>query len=232
MSRPVGDHDIHASAAWYTPLLLRFIYNFWVLNISNTFAWRCPTKRVQVPFFNRLVSPRHVDIGVGTGYYLTHAPLQPNALLTLVDLNPNSLSSASAAVQHSHPEVKYEMVQADVLASQPLPILAQSVSSISVMYLLHCLPGPPARKAALLARLGNFLTQDGVLFGTTILGDTAAHNWFGRTLMFLYNRRFKAFDNADDSAEDFVGPLKETFKDVKWRVEGVVLLFEARGPRA
>ncbi|KAJ7475896.1 hypothetical protein FB451DRAFT_1339044 [Mycena latifolia] len=50
--------------------------------------------------------------------------------------------------------------------------------AISVMLLLHCVPGPPSRKAA----------ACGVLFGVTILGKGVTHNLFGRLLMWWHNR--------------------------------------------
>lgn len=82
----------------------------------------------------------------------------------------------------------------------------------------------------MLTHLRTFMTPDGVLFGTTILGRNASHNLFGKTLIALYNW-MGTLGNADDSPHDFVDPLKEAFEAVDWRVEGVVLLFEARSPR-
>lgn len=99
------------------------------------------------------------------------------------------------------------------------------------MFLLHCVPGPAARKAEGLQRLAPLLKDDGVLFGTTILGKGVQHNFFGNFLMKAYNN-VGSFQNWDDDAESIVQPLRETFADVKFEVVGTVLLFEARKPRS
>lgn len=96
---------------------------------------------------------------------------------------------------------------------------------------LHCLPGPTSRKAAALGALAGLVEpRHGVLAGATVLGDGAEHNWLGRFLMFWHNA-LGMFGNKQDDAMSFVGPLREAFADVEWRVVGTVLIFEARGPR-
>jgi hypothetical protein len=56
-------------AAIYTPIVLK-LYDWWVLEVSNRLAWRCPTSTVLLPFFAAHVGARHLDVGVGTGYYV------------------------------------------------------------------------------------------------------------------------------------------------------------------
>lgn len=57
----------------YTPFTLK-LYDWWVLKMSNHFAWKCPTHDVLVPHFTEYAGNEHLDIGVGTGFYLTHLP--------------------------------------------------------------------------------------------------------------------------------------------------------------
>ena len=104
-----GSHGV------YTPFLLR-VYDVWVLGVSNRLAWRCPSRRL-VEWYNRHVGRRHLDIGVGTGYFLDRCrfPDGPPQRLTLVDRNPNSLTWAAERVERYQPET----FEADVL--QPLP---------------------------------------------------------------------------------------------------------------
>lgn len=83
------------SAQTYTHFTLA-IYDWWVLGIVTTYAWRCPTTTYPLPFFRKHARANHLDIGVGTGYYLSNAELPPEATVTLVDLNANSLLEASA----------------------------------------------------------------------------------------------------------------------------------------
>ena len=82
-----------AGAAVYSPLTLK-LYDAWVLGISNRFAWQCPTRQVLQPFFDRHVGAHHLDVGVGTGYYLAKANLPPTTHVSLLDLNPSSLAAA------------------------------------------------------------------------------------------------------------------------------------------
>lgn len=64
--------DTEKGAAIYSPLMLK-LYDWWVLGISNRYAWRCSTDAVLLPFFRQHVGRRHLDVGVGTGFYPVHA---------------------------------------------------------------------------------------------------------------------------------------------------------------
>jgi hypothetical protein len=101
--------------------------------------------------------------------------------------------------------------------------------SISLFYLLHCLPGPLDAKAAIFGNLKHNLQPDGVLFGATILGDEAGHNGFGRKLMDVYNKK-GIFGNRHDTQVGFEGHLRQHFRDVTLKREGRVLLFRAAQP--
>lgn len=72
----------------YTPLTLK-LYDWWVLGVSNRLAWGCPTKEHLLPHFLEHLGNNHLDIGVGTGFYLTHVP--ESSLISLMDLNEASL---------------------------------------------------------------------------------------------------------------------------------------------
>lgn len=209
-------------SAIYSPLTLAF-YDAWVLGISNRFAWRCPTRRVLLPFFAEHVRQRHLDIGVGTGYYLARSELPLDVNVTLMDLNRASLDVAydrfgrAATTRLLHD------------AFEPLP--NDSVyDSISLFYLLHCLAGPVSLKTTLFNHLKTSLSRDGVLFGATILGDEVAHNRFGRTLMSFYNRK-GVFNNGGDTEAVITAALWENFERVDTCLEGCVLLFVAQRPR-
>ena len=97
------------------------------------------------------------------------------------------------------------------------------------MYILHCLPGPPERKATVFAHLKKKLQDNGVIFGSTVLGKGVVHNWAGRSLIRIYNFA-GVFGNAEDGPDVFLKELKMHFQDVDARIEGTVLLFAAKGP--
>lgn len=210
-----------AGAAIYSPLTLA-LYDTWVLGISNRYAWRCPTNEILLPFFRTNVLTRHLDIGVGTGYYLAKAQLPPSCQVTLMDLNASSLAAAKRRIGQ---RVSRTILH-DVLT--PIPH-HERFDSISLFYLLHCLPGPLEAKAAIFSHLKHNLLPSGVLFGATILGEEGKHNGFGRKLMDIYNKK-GIFGNRHDTQHGFETHLREHFRDVTLKLEGCVLLFRATQP--
>jgi SAM-dependent methyltransferase len=223
----------HLGAGWYTPLSLH-LYDLWVLNFSGRFAWRCPTVSVLEPFFNANIGAHHLDVGVGTGYFPAFASKDATKLktLTLVDLNPNTLQTAAGRI--TRPE-RIRCVVADALS--PLPLLQEDgtgkrFDSISLMYLIHCLPGPAASKARVFANMKGHLVEGGILFGATVLGSfdsRVKHNWFGKTLLWVYNH-VGIFDNYEDNEADFVKALEANFEEVEVFLVGCVLMFKVRKP--
>jgi SAM-dependent methyltransferase len=208
-------------AAVYSPLVLK-LYDWWVLGLSNRFAWNCPTREVLLPFFQRHAGLRHLDVGVGTGYYLSHAKLSEQTQVTLMDLNPSSLEAASARLGRA----STRQIQHDAM----IPLVPQEgglYDSISLFYLLHCLPGSLNDKSAVLANLKSHLKPDGVLYGATILGDSVGHNGFGKKLMKVYNRK-GIFGNQHDSLDALKAELSKHFADVRVTLQGKVALFEGR----
>lgn len=236
----------------YTPLSLK-IYNVGVFGIVSPYGWRCPAQKL-VAFFNRNIPqtaqpdasspqappPRVLDIGVGTGYFPVRAPLTTGTELVLVDLNTDCLDDAKSSIERAHPDVGGSAVQVvgDFLAQgdEHRSLYAEGrlppggFDAISLMFLLHCLPGPPARKAEALVRTKALLRPGGVLFGATILAKNVRPNLLARFVLWL-NNYLGIFDNYEDSAASFAEPLRKSFHDVRVEVVGCMLLFEARNPK-
>ncbi|MGR6981673.1 class I SAM-dependent methyltransferase [Testudinibacter sp. P27/CKL/0425] len=209
----------------YTPFALK-LYDWWVLKISNQYAWRCDTQKHLLPHFSQHLSKNHLDIGVGTGFYPKRSANQI-AQISFSDLNANSLAAAQRVLP-AH-KIKHCLLQ-DVF--QPFPENTQAhFDSISIFYLLHCLPGTMCDKQAALENIVATLTQDGVLYGATILGEGVRHNKFGQKLMQVYNQK-GIFSNRADSEEQLQRLLSALFERVEIRVEGVVALFSASKKRA
>lgn len=233
------------SARYYSSFVLSS-YDFFVLYFSNKFVWRCPTKSVLLPFFRANAGPRHMDVGVGTGYFPAAATTRRREItssdkhdrdtikqgedwpqkLALVDVNPKCLETASSRIAQPDRTVR---LLADVL--RPLPDPVEVFDSISFMYLLHCLSGPPREKTQrVLVNLKPYLAEQGVLFGATILGKGVRHNWIGRILMWAYNR-VGLFHNYADGKDEIISALEAEFDDVEGHVIGCVLVFRARRPK-
>ena len=107
--------EIEAGQRVYTPLVLR-AYDLVVLGLSNRFAWGCRSATM-LEQYERHVQGRHLDLGVGTGWYLDRCAwpvAEPE--ITLLDLNENSLATAARRLARYAPRT----VRANVL--EPLPL--------------------------------------------------------------------------------------------------------------
>lgn len=216
-----GNRD--KGARVYTPLTLK-LYDWWVLNISNQFAWKCPTDEYLLPHFLHNLGNKHLDIGVGTGFYLTHTPKE--CAISLMDLNQASLDAASARAGDARIDRR---LNHDVFVPYDDACLNQ-FDSVSMFYLLHCLPGNISDKGAVIRNAACALTDNGVLYGATILGEGVEHNAFGRKLMNVYNRK-GIFSNRNDSPEGLREILSAQFAEVTITVQGTVALFSATGKK-
>ncbi|TCD63429.1 hypothetical protein EIP91_005400 [Steccherinum ochraceum] len=221
---------IHPSAAIYTGIVLRF-YDFVVLQFSNAFAWCCSTQDVLLPFFREYVGAQaHMDIGVGSGYYLAAAA--PNFAevenLTLVDLAPDALQYAKARLQTAGHKRDIETLTHDIFTPFP-KTLDGRFDSASLFYVFHCLPGRLSEKAdRVFAQVKTTLKADGLVYGATILGQN--HNWIGSRLMNIYNKK-GVFSNREDTKEGLEQVLRKHFAEVDdVKVVGKVALFVARKP--
>jgi ubiquinone/menaquinone biosynthesis C-methylase UbiE len=210
--------DIEAGQAVYTPAVLR-IYDGLVLGLSNHLIWRCPTSALR-QLYDRNVSGEHLDIGVGTGYFLDKATWPvANPSITLVDLNRNCLNAASARIRRFRPET----VVANAL--EPLP-LRKSFGSAGLCYLLHCMPGAIPEKAAVFDHIRPLMNPGGRVFGATVVQGAVPRTLPVQALMNLYNRK-GLFSNAGDAVEDLDSALRARFSDVEVEVKGNVALFQA-----
>ena len=215
------DGQVTAGAAVYSKSVLS-IYDWYVLGFSNTFAWKCPSRHI-LAFYNEHISANHLDVGVGTGYFLDKCDFPtPQPRIGLLDLNENSLQKTAVRLQRYHPTTHV----ANVL--NPLEIEPAGFDSIALNYLLHCLPGNLREKRVVLRHLKPLLNKDGgVIFGSTILGQGVPHNVLGRALMRTYNGK-GIFGNDEDTLADLENVLQDEFQEHDVRVVGCVALFVGR----
>lgn len=210
-----------AGAAIYSKSVLS-IYDMFVLGFSNRFAWRCPSRLI-VDFYDEHVSGWHLDLGVGTGYFLDKCTFPtPHPQIALADLNPNSLEMAASRLR------RYEPTTHVVNVLRPFWIKPASFDSIAMNYLLHCLPGDLQSKGVVFQNLKAMLNpKGGEVFGATILGQGVQHNLLGRTLMMIYNAK-GTFCNHWDNSWELERALKTHFHNVDIRIIGCVAFFVGR----
>ncbi|PNP76054.1 hypothetical protein FNYG_10612 [Fusarium nygamai] len=238
----------NTAASWCTPFTLPF-YDILILRISVPFIWRCSAQNNLRPLFSNNFSKRHVDIGVGTGYFPRRAIKDlgrdpKDQHLTLVDLSEHSLATARQRVLSKYPEVQVDCVHAD--AAQPLPesLASQKFTSASLFLVMHHMPQPTASKANAIANAQRLLTEDGVLVGCTVLGKqwektddggykVKSEKPLGRAAAFMlgfYNKR-GIFDNWQDDPNVLVDALKAGFEEVETSVVAMMFVFKASKPR-
>lgn len=200
------------------------IYDALVLGLSNRWIWRCPSSHL-VALYNRHVSANHLDIGVGTGYFLDKASFPvSDPKVTLLDPNQECLDKAAARIARLSPVT----IQADALV--PWPSAVGAFKSIGLNYVLHCLPGTMAEKAVIFDHAIPHLEEGAIVFGATILQGDAPRSGAARKLMQIYNRK-GVFSNEADTQENLRAELEKRFVEVAVEMIGCVALFSAGEPR-
>jgi 2-polyprenyl-3-methyl-5-hydroxy-6-metoxy-1,4-benzoquinol methylase len=215
----ISEEKVIAGQSGYTPGVLA-IYDIVVLRISNSFIWKCPSSRIE-EHYNNNISCNHLDVGVGTGYFLDRCKFtcdQPR--IALMDMNRNSLEFTSKRISRYKPEI-YEQ---NIL--KPIESSIEPFDSIGLNYLFHCLPGDITYKAVALDHLIKIMNPNCKIFGSTILQSDSTSNWAAKKLMYLYNSN-GAFSNAEDNLESLEYELSNRFKNVKIETIGCVALFSA-----
>jgi SAM-dependent methyltransferase len=211
--------DVMAGQAIYNRVTLA-AYDVGVLGLSCRLVWRC-SKVEMLASYNRNLGARHLDLGVGTAYFLDRCRFpDPRPRVTLVDLNPTVPRVAAARISRYQPQ----LIRANVL--EPLPVSAGMYDSVGMNFLLHCLPGDWAAKAAVLTNAATALRPGGRLFGSTILAHGVPTTAPARALMRLYNSR-GIFHNTNDDLAGLREQLAGHFADHRLAVRGCVALFEA-----
>lgn len=216
----VRTEQVEAGQAVYTKRTLA-AYDFIVLGVSNRFLWKCPTRRL-VRHYNKHVTANHLDIGVGTGYFLDQCQFpSPTPRVALMDLNSDTLEFASHRIARYKPEI----YRRNVLESISLD--AGKFDSVGINYLLHCIPGDIESKSIALDHLKSLMNPDGVLFGSTLLQGGVRRNWFAKRLMDAYNES-GIFSNQSDDLEGLKRVLSKRFVGVSVEVVGCAALFAGR----
>ncbi len=221
--RPTGQdmqitsEQVAAGQAIYTRPVL-WVYDLVVLGLSNSWIWRCPTPCLR-DHYNAYLTANHLDVGVGTGYFLDQCKFPtPTPRILLMDLNRNTLEVAAQRIFRYHPHTYLHNVL------DPLPTLDQKVDSVGLNYLLHCLPGSMASKAQVFDHLREWMNPGAILFGSTLLYSGVPRNPIATALMKVYNSR-GIFSNQEDDLQQLQGELKRRFREVSIQVMGSAALF-------
>lgn len=230
MSSQTNQHATQESEGGYriyTPLTLK-VYDWWVLGLSNQFLWQCPSSCI-LDFYQSNIGGSHLDIGVGTGYFLKKVlHSTPNVThLTLADANPSTLTFTKNRLRVIS-QIQIETRTIDLLNSELDTLLSNwtnQFQSIGLNYVFHCLPGGVTAGDSFLPSVSQLLSDNGVFFGSTILPE--GMRGFASKLNRFYNQK-RIFGNADDTLEDLSRTLNSHFQSVEIQKQGHVALFKCR----
>lgn len=213
-------NEVAAGAAVYSNLLLSF-YDIEVLMFELPCIFKCPLHEVK-DFFNKNVSGVHLDVGVGTGYFLDKGkfPVE-NPTIHLMDLNPNTLQKTSKRI------MRYDPISHQCNVLEPIQADLPMLDSISAINFLHCLPGSMLSKEAAIKNLKPFLRDGGVFFGVTVLGQGVDVGMLYRMANLTYNKK-TIFSNLQDNASDLEVILRNNFEKVSVHVVGSVAFFSGQ----
>ncbi len=214
--------EVAAGHAFYTRRSLA-VYDLAILGYFSRVAWRCPAGRI-VDHYNRHVSANHLDVGVGTGYFLDHcqfpsSPERPR--LALMDVSTSCLDVASKRVARFDPE----LIEANVL--EPIDYDGDRFDSVGLNYVLHCLPVDLGSKAVALDHLIALANPGAWVFGATLLHGGVDRNWLARKVMDR-NNSHGIFSNADDTLDGLRSALSDRLSDSSVQVVGCVGIFAGR----
>ena len=216
----IDERRLKASISLYTKAFLT-MYDFWVLGYNCTFLWKCPSRNL-LEMYNRYISNNHLDIGVGTGYFMDKCVYSaPRPDIALMDLSENSLAVALKRLERYHPRVYIGN------ALEKFNVNGRKFDSIAMMNLLHCLPGDMNTKTIVLDNAAEVLNAGGVLFGSTILYYGVRHNLMS-TLMLKWSNRKGIMTNLDDDIDVLRRGLEKRFKEWSVSIIGCMALFLAK----
>ncbi len=196
---------VERGQAIYTKSFLS-TYDLFVLGFFCRFIWRCPSHHI-LAMYNQHVSANHLDIGVGTGYFLDHCKFPgTNPRLGLMDLNPNTLEVAGKRLSRYTPEIYH------VNVLKPIEIRAQSFDSVGLTHLLRCLPRTIKEKGVVFKYINKLLNPGGIVFGSTLLYKGVNRNMLATFFMNLDNSK-GIMTNKEDDLESLKQMLSQYFSE-------------------
>lgn len=207
-----------AGAAIYSKFLLA-LYDIEVLMFEMPVIFKCPLRKV-MSLYNENISHSHLDVGVGTGYFLDKCKISAeNPNIHLMDLNLNSLEKTSERIKRYNPVAH----QWNVL--EPVTIDLSGFNSISASNFLHCLPGTMLDKEIVFKNLVPYLHDGGVFFGSTVLGKGIDAGLLYKKMNSIYNKS-AIFCNLNDNMSDLETILDRNFRTYSIQLVGSIALFK------
>lgn len=182
-----------------------FAYDFSLFNFISPYLWGC-NKSLLLLRYQRWCGSSHLEVGVGTGYLLDRSNPEIKTL-HLLDLSEACLSTAAKRLQRYQPQIWLRNIL------QPIEGVEPKFDSISINYVMHCVPGSFAEKGIAFKHLKPLLKERGILFGASVMKGPNS-NILANTFMCLLNG-IGLFNSARDKVDQLELELKRHFRFVK-----------------
>lgn len=209
----------HSSKA-YSPAGLS-LYDALVVHGFAPWIWGCKPQRL-LDHYNQFISANHVDVGVGTGYFLDHCQFPGSRpRLGLIDQRQSCLNYTAQRLSRYQPQVWRRDI------TVPVDVQAAPFDSLCLGGVLHCLDGSQTDKGRVLDNLLPLLSPGARVFGYTLIQDRVHESLRRRALNSALNK-LKMISNRDDSEYSVRRQLCARFSHCRVVTQGTFLLFSGR----
>ena len=209
-----------------------FLYDAVIVNFISKYVWDCDPA-VHVERYRKFINNKsdhphtHLDIGPGSGYYLSESQKTINTIfdldLHLIDINEETLSSTKQKFPNSKTTIH------DVFM-KPFPY-GCTFNTIALNHVLHCVPGDQEEIIdQMLCNLKSNMDEDTVLFGSTVAGlvPTERHSMSAIALITIL-QELGIFHNQIDE-DGMRDVLAKHFKKVNIACYGSEIGFVGQNP--
>ena len=210
---------IEKSQQYFNKLSL-FFYDAILYGVISKYAWGCSIARLDA-HYARHASANHLEVGVGTGFLLNRVRFPARPRLALMDLSAECLEKTRRKVARYTPATYVQNIL------EPVVHQIDKFDSISINYVMHCVPGSFKEKGVAFSNLAVLLAPGATLFGTTVLSQHVHKNVLARPFMWLMNA-LEVFNNRNDSARELEAYLREHFQVVQFELAGVTAFFAVK----
>lgn len=212
---------LKASQAYFNPLLLYF-YDWVVFSFVAKNIWGVSVKQL-LERYEQLVRKTHLEVGVGTGYLLDKLnPVDTN--IDLMDLSESCLEKTRSRLTRFKPATYIHNIL------EPYTNKANNLEgryqSLSLNFVMHCVPGDFKEKSVAFRHLKKLLADDGVLFGVSVVAQDNKANPLAKPVMWLLNA-IGLFNNSNDHPGDLRSGLEVHFRYVSVKVVSASVFFIA-----
>ena len=175
-------------------------YDFFVNHINCKYVWGCDQKNI-IDMYKKNISPNHIEIGPGTGYFLKHYKFDN---LTLIDINKDILIECQKNLEKNCKNIN--IINTNVFEKNN-KIAVNHCESVGLNYVLHCVPNNLSISINNL--INNIPEKNYKIFGSTVIPNKNTYN-LASLEIFLLNK-MKIFNNKTHTFNDIESYVKKNF---------------------